>query len=283
MSCPTPIYRILSGVRVPVPCGVCLRCRIDIRNMWTWRICAELQSCDGVFVTLTIDDDNLIGNSVYKKSIQGYHKRLRKNLKGRKIKFFTVSEYGEESMRPHYHEILMNVSAGKPLTADLGDIPIIKKSWPFGYIKVEPACKSNIRYVLKYLDKMLSVKDFKIRYPDLLPPFRLMSNGIGADWIRTRGKDLLNDKGQFYFDGSWRPLPRYYKEKLGLIDKYREDYSDVSLWNRISSNPKKWLKVVDNLPDNVISFYDKIAIANETLGRQELIDLQRKIDNGYHL
>lgn len=283
MSCPTPIYRLISGVRVPVPCGDCLRCRIDTRNMWTWRICAELQSCDGVFVTLTIDDDNLIGNSVYKKSIQDYHKRLRKNLKGRKIKFFSVSEYGEKSMRPHYHEILMNVSAGKPLTVDIGDIPVIQKSWPFGFIKVEPACKSNIRYVLKYLDKMMSVKEFKVKYPDLTPPFRLMSNGIGADWIRSHGKDLLNDRGQFYFDGSWRPLPRYYKEKLGLIDKYREDYSNVSLWNRISSNPKKWLKIVDNLPDNVISFYDKLAIANENLGKQELIDLEKKMENGYRL
>lgn len=283
MSCPTPIYRMISGSRVPLPCGRCLRCRIDTRNMWTWRISAELQSCDGVFVTLTIDDDNLIGKSVYKKSIQDYHKRLRKNLKGRKIKYFTVSEYGEEFMRPHYHEILMNVSAGKPLTADIGDIPLIKKSWPFGFIKVEPACKSNIRYVLKYLDKMLSDKDFKVKYPDILPPFRLISNGIGSDWIRTKGKDLLNDNGQFYFDGSWRPLPRYYKEKLGLIDKYRVDYSDVSLWNRISSNPKKWLRIVDNLPDDVISFYDKLAIANENLGKQELIDLEKKIDNGYKI
>lgn len=285
MSCPTPFLRKINGYLVPVPCGRCIRCRIDDRNKWTWRICAELQSCDGVFVSLTINDDYLRGPSVYVKSIQDYHKRLRKNLKGRKIKYFTVSEYGDEAggHRPHYHEILMNVSAGKPLTADLGDIPVIQKSWPFGFIKVEPACKSNIRYVLKYLDKMLSVDDFKIKYPDLLPPFRLVSNGVGAEWIRTHGKDLLNDKGQFYFDGAWRPLPRYYKEKLGLIDKYREDYSDVSLWSRISSNPKKWLKIVDNLPDNVISFYDKVAIANENLGRQELIDLQRKMDNGYHL
>ena len=135
MSCPTPLIRDINGYKVPVPCGRCLCCRIDDRNNWTWRICAELQSCDGVFVSLTISDEFLCGPSVYIKSIQDYHKRLRKNLKGRKIKFFTVSEYGEESMRPHYHEILMNVSAGMPLTADLGDIPIIHKSWPFGFIK----------------------------------------------------------------------------------------------------------------------------------------------------
>lgn len=288
MSCPTPIYRLMNGYRVPLPCGHCLKCRIDNRNMWTWRILAELQSCDGVFVTLTIDDSNLQGLSVHKKSLQDYHKRLRKNLCGRKIKYFSVSEYGEEFSRPHYHEILMNVSAGVPLTADMGDIPTIKKSWPFGFIKVEPACKSNIRYVLKYLDKMQDDKQFKSEHPELVPPFRLISNGIGAEWIKSKGKDLLNENDEFYFDGAWRPLPRYYKDKLGLIDKYCEDYSDVSIWSTLSANKKrvaKLLTFVSSLPESAarLPFYDRLVIANENLGKQELLDLQKKMDNGYRL
>lgn len=283
MSCPTPIYRVINGFKVPLPCGHCLKCRIDNRNMWTWRILAELQSCDGVFVTLTIDDDNLCGPSVHKKSLQDYHKRLRKNLNGRKIKYFSVSEYGEQFTRPHYHEILMNVSAGKPLTADLGDVPIIKKSWPFGFIKVEPACKSNIRYVLKYLDKMQDDRTFKLEHPTLVPPFRLISQGIGSEWIKTKGKDLLNENEQFYFDGAFRPLPRYYKEKLGLIDKYRSDYSDVSFWSRMSSNPNRLNALLDNLPEKGSSFYERVSRANEILGEQELIDLEKKMENGYRL
>lgn len=282
MSCPTPMYRKINGYTVPVPCGRCLRCRIDNRNMWTWRIVAELKHCDGVFVTLTIDDENLRGLSVYKKSLQDYHKRLRKALKGRRIKYFAVSEYGELGFRPHYHEILMNVSLGAPLSREISpDYVAIRRSWPFGFIKVEPASRSNIRYVLKYLDKMQDSRSFALEHPGLNPPFRLISNGIGADWIRSEGFSLLNEQDCFYYDGKFRPLPRYYKEKLGLVDRYREDYSDVSVMSRLSSSPKRLEKVLSNVSHRPgYSFYEDLSVANEKLGSQELLELEKEVEFG---
>lgn len=280
MACKSPFYKDFGGVRVPLPCGKCLQCRIDNRNQWTWRIMAELKHSDGVFVTLTIDDEHLQGSSLYKKSIQDYHKRLRKNLKGRKIKYFTVGEYGKDGLRPHYHEILMNVSAGKPMSNDLGDIPVIRKSWGFGFIKVERATKGTIRYVLKYLDKMQDDNEFRKAFPELNPPFRLISKGIGQEFISKGLLNILNKKLQVFFDGSWRPLPRYYKDKLGLIDKFREDWSDVSLFSQVKDNPKRLGSLSKALKYNPLGFYHELERANTELGAQELLDLEKKSEIG---
>lgn len=275
MACPTPMLINVQGYKVPVPCGKCLACRIDQRNMWTWRILAELVDSDGVFLTLTIDDDHLVGPSLKKASVQRFIKRLRKRLGGRKIKYFAVGEYGSDNLRPHYHLILCNVSLGKPLTIDYGDVDDIHHCWRFGFIDVKPANKSSIRYVLKYLDKQQDSKEFEKL--GLTPPFRLMSQGIGADWIKRNGLDLLNEDNQFYFDGAFRPLPRYYKEKLGLIDKYRSDYSDVDIWARVSSNPNKYSALLKKLDNSGLGFYNDVSIANEELGRQYLLDLEKKV------
>lgn len=285
MACPTPYVRNINGYKVPVPCGRCLACRIDRRNEWTWRLAAELKGVDGMFVTLTIADEHLLPTrSVYKASVQRFFKRFRKNLSGREIKYFAVSEYGELDFRPHYHAIVTNCSCGKPLTADLGDIPIVKKSWPFGFIKCEPASKSSIRYVLKYLDKMQGVEDWKKEFPSLNPPFRLMSKGIGAEWILKQAKMLLNEDNLFYYDGKFRPLPRYYKEKLGLVDRFREDYSDVSVSTRLDS-PARAEKILDFLRDNprfkeviaTAGWSTAVASVDNVLGRQYLLDLEKKI------
>lgn len=281
MSCPTPYFREINGYRVPCPCGKCLQCRIDTRNMWTWRILGELQDCDGVFVTLTIDDENLVGDSVYKRSVVDYHKRLRKNLDGRKIKYFTVSEYGELFGRPHYHEILMNVSAGKPCSSDLGDIPAIRRSWKYGFIKVEPASASSIRYVLKYLDKefdeLSSYKALGVN-----PPFRLMSKGIGSKFIESL-PNYLNDKNQFFFNGAWRPLPRYYKEKLGLLDSAKEDFDDIDInayVNRDSKRRSRIMEYFSQTYSDVAGYENALVSAVAKAGKVVLDNLKKKSDIG---
>lgn len=278
MSCPTPwkkpIYRGREIVSYEyVPCGRCLACRIDKRNEWTWRLQAEINRQDSVFVTLTISDEYLLlPASVYKTSVQRFLKRLRKNLDGRKIKYFFVSEYGDElnTMRPHYHGILCNVSSGIPLTRDVGDIPLIRKSWPFGFIKVKPASKATIRYCLKYLDKQQDTESFKAVFPELHPPFRLMSKGLGRDWIFEHEKELRDSKGSFFFDGANRPLPRYYKELLFTSDEFRV------MKKGFLGNERRLRRVVDW--SNTHGCTVEKAILQ--LGEQELVDLRAKCNVG---
>lgn len=286
MSCPTPVHRFdRQGNSLGyVPCGKCLQCRIDKRNEWTWRIQAACRDKDAMFVTLTIDDEHLCGGSVKVSSCQRFIKRLRKNVNAvygvvkdefgrsyanRPIQYFLVSEYGDPSntLRPHYHAIIIGLSCGKPLTSDIGDIPLVRKSWPFGFIKCEPACKSNIRYVLKYLDKGEYDDVWEFEHPDLLKPFRLMSKGIGLQWIKDNQELLREGFGSFFFDGAYRPLPRYYKEKLfsrrELLDMRKSFLSDKSKANRIA----------EYMRDNHCTF-DEAVFA---LGRQNLLSLEKKV------
>ena len=115
MSCSTPYIRSICGYKVPVPCGRCLACRVDIRNMWYWRISAEMKENPAMFVTLTISDEYMLQPAtVMKASVQRFVKRLRKRLSkdNRNCKYFFVSEYGDISntLRPHYHGIIISLT-----------------------------------------------------------------------------------------------------------------------------------------------------------------------------
>lgn len=265
MSCPIPWPKKMpNGSIVFVPCGKCIACRIDKRNEWTWRLMSEIQVCDSVFLTLTIDDDNLQGPSLKKRSVQLFLKRFRKALDGRKIKYFFVGEYGEIGMRPHYHAIICNVSTGKPMSYDTGDVDILRSCWPYGFIKVVPASKGSIRYVLKYMDKMQDDDVFNALHPNLVPPFRLMSKGIGRGFIEKYFSSLRDNDGNFFFDGVWRPLPRYYKEKLFTHEELENKARVMS-----KSQHDKILEYMERYDVNQ-------SVARFELGKQKLVNLKAK-------
>lgn len=219
MSCNRPWMKNIDGRFVLIPCGWCMQCRIDKRNAWTDRIGFELKKNDGAFVTLTYDEDNMPSDyGLHKDHVQKFLKRLRKNLSGRKIKYYAVGEYGSLGTdlnlydtgfgRPHYHLIIIGLSP-------LYDEKYIKKSWPFGFIKCLPANRSTVRYTLKYLEKQIHGKKAEEVYGALQPPFSLVSQGIGLEWLK-KNQETVSEIGGYYVNGRFRPAPRYYKDKLGI-------------------------------------------------------------------
>lgn len=94
-----------------VPCGRCIGCRLEYSRKWAIRCCNEASLYnDNCFVTLTYDDKHLPSNkSLLKRDLQLFLKRLRKKF-GEGIRFFACGEYGDETLRPHYHMILFNFS-----------------------------------------------------------------------------------------------------------------------------------------------------------------------------
>lgn len=235
MQCFTPIeVGIVNcygyGERVKVPCGKCEACIHNRTTEWAQRLSDEFEfSQNGVFLTLTYNDENLPGK-VNKEDVQKFFKRLRKrceqktkvkccfqsaNKRYSPLRYFLTSEYGPEHNRPHYHAIVMDIrpkGISNPTIFDLYEV--LEKSWGNGFIYVEPVTIGRIRYVVNYM-----VKD---AHDDLSPElketlFNLKSNGLGKKFIENeQNRFNLGHRDDFTIpsDSGKRRMPRYYKEKL---------------------------------------------------------------------
>lgn len=99
----SPVYSI------QVPCGKCIECLKQYQNSWIVRLFTEaLQHPNMLFFTLTynadtvpelVTQDGLIVRSVYKKHVQDWLKRFRRNYERangviKEFKYFITSEYG---------------------------------------------------------------------------------------------------------------------------------------------------------------------------------------------
>ena len=170
-------------------------------------------SCSAYFITLTYNNDNC-PICVDKRDCQLFLKRFRKLLEPHRIRFFLVSEYGEDFGRPHYHFILFNYPFGMfQLREDL------KKSWqlcdPFWFDKyktVQLCCPAAINYVAKYC--LANLDD-----PDPIDrTFMLCSRrpGIGACYLTPQMLAYLRDRcdGFTKFKGRNFLLPRFYENKI---------------------------------------------------------------------
>lgn len=221
----------LKGARNPgrflfVPCRKCLYCRLQRRKEWSERMLSEqTQHEDSAFVTLTYDeesvpktnnefqsflkytsedihDDEIRLLTLHKPDLQKYFKRLRRA--GLKFKYFACGEYGDETLRPHYHSIVFGVPITEKLLSD---------KWDYGRVHVGAVEPDSIRYVAQYVDKKISVYGDDALYMGRDHEFQVCSNGIGAAYAKENAEKLardLTDKRRNKPIG----LPRYYVKKI---------------------------------------------------------------------
>lgn len=195
-----------------VPCGKCFACLSNRRAEWTFRLKQELKSsASAAFVTLTYDDEYLPFASngypmVSKTDVQLFMKRLRKAFEPFKIRYFLVSEYGSNTLRPHYHFILFN----HPLDLDLHSSVI--KAWNKGHVHIGQCTGASISYCAKYC---LSFAELSKEY---VRPFMLCSRrpGIGQSYLTPQMENWHREDLKEYVidDGRKNRLPRYYSKKL---------------------------------------------------------------------
>ena len=96
-----------------IPCGRCIECRLKRSREWANRCMLELPYHESsYFLTLTYDDNHLRYGDVhdengflvqnptlYKKDLQDFFKRLRKNYKyDNHLKYYACGEYGDNTM-----------------------------------------------------------------------------------------------------------------------------------------------------------------------------------------
>lgn len=230
--------------RTTVPCGKCIACLHNKAQDWFFRLNEEFKKCESAyFITLTYDDaclpmfvkhiDEVSGKDVfkyicrfseviklssgcvygaYKKDIQLFLKRLRKDIQPFKVRYFVVSEYGPQTCRPHYHMILFDF----PRKLDINKH--IEKTWLHGFYQCSELNEARIRYTVKYTMNSL------VNPEELPKPFLLCSKGLGVSYLDSRNiayheKSMRStvDLGDVHIR-----LPRYLKEKIFTEEELRE-------------------------------------------------------------
>lgn len=181
------------------------------------------------FVTLTYNDEHIpLGETLVKKDLRNFFKRLRKNT-GLKIKFFASGEYGEKYDRPHYHAIIFGIDPSDHiLDLDNRDPkrrglilegPVLD-AWTLrgeklGDCTIGVVTSDSARYVAGYIHKKFGVPRDFYKSQDLETPFQAQSRGLGLQFALDNKSELENDLG-FTVKGVHYGLPRYYTKQLDL-------------------------------------------------------------------
>nr|CAI9750418.1 replication initiation protein [Microvirus sp.] len=240
-----------------LPCGRCTECRIRKVKEWSVRCLAEKKtSRNAWFLTLTYNDDNLHfemvdGFSVpvlEKRDCQLFFKRLRKALFGSKkgdLRYFLSGEYGDSTLRPHYHAIIYNL--------DIPDLEIYKvvgktiyykseflnKIWGLGYVVVGRCNSRSTVYTCSYTMKKVGFLESPERclqkIIDLAPfgfSYELLKAYIGAG-VLPRPFSLMSRRkaiGRQYFDdnidGVCEGLPDFDISKVGYYDDKLKEFDE---------------------------------------------------------
>lgn len=146
---------------------------------------------------------------------------------GRTLRYYLCGEYGDRTLRPHYHACLFGVS--------MIEGPFIQRHWKHGHIHVGEVNAKTIAYNCHHIVKGLTkLKDERLK--GRLPEFQRMSThpGIGAPGLDAMARYLLTEQGAHYIEetgdvagtirvnGHVWPIGRYLKtklrEKVGFAD-----------------------------------------------------------------
>lgn len=268
-----------SGVErfINVPCGKCLACRINKRREWTQRLLNESYSASSsYFITLTYSDEYLPRDDndnpcVSKRDVQLFMKRLRKTY-GNGIRYFIGSEYGPETLRPHYHGIIYNLpdiflnpstkwTPGMSLISrdpETGFTSMINRRlndiWQYGTTTIGSMSRERASYCAKYFVDKKNVDEI------LVPVFNVMSRrpGIGKEY-----SDAIAEKVRYYKqhsmladNGKYIALPRYYDKKIFSEDERKQRFAE-------------YMAEIDRTPfdDSLLVIYDNSKLVEENQKR----------------
>lgn len=237
-------------------CGQCDTCRLQNQAVWALRIQLEAMAHPASsFVTLTYNDEHLPDPpEVSKESVQKFLKRLRKRLGNDRIRYFAAGEYGDRSLRPHYHFVIFGLASTPENESVIAD------SWPFGFVHLRELNGARAAYVAKYCTKKLRAGVKAI--PDSWQSeFALMSRrpGLGRNIAEALVARLNNSKenfkgvldenslfeawhGYLRLGGRTYPVGRYIRElvKDGVLTDSVEDESGKAFYNALLSQVKSW-------------------------------------------
>lgn len=207
-------------------CGHCINCKVNRTTEWAARLLHEYTVWPfASFVTFTYNDEHVpLNYSLRPKDMTDFFKRLRRDMAydGRNIKYFYCGEYGDIGLRPHYHAIIFGLNPGNE-----NDRKLIIQNWQmcddFIFRKkpsknaIDIVTPDDIRYVTGYVQKKLYGDAAQKNYHEkgLVPPYARCSKGIGLEFAQKNEKQI-REMQCIKFKTRTVPIPRYYREKLGI-------------------------------------------------------------------
>lgn len=221
---------------ITLPCGKCVSCMLKRAEAWAIRCMHEASFFDASsFLTLTYDDAHLPPNrTLVKEHVQGFLKRLRINLLRTHgvstIRYFAAGEYGERKGRPHYHMVLYGwdfFDDRLPVNNNPGaEFPIyeskfLTECWGHGRAVIGELSGGSAAYVARYTLNKIAGEAGKTEYErsERIPPFNLMSKGIGARWLGSNYRDVYADDCVIDEDSKRkRSVPRFYDKLHAVLD-----------------------------------------------------------------
>lgn len=238
MNCTKPFYKKspTTGNYVPTPCGnKCTPCIKAKVSEWAFRLEIALKNSNtAIFPTYTYAPENLPTSEDYDNDgVVTYHATLRKkdlqllqariwklneklyklfptNQPKKKIIYFSQGEYGTETFRPHFHQILLNTH---PRMSEF-----LQEAWTYGHVEIGTVTPASIRYVASHL---LNSFEQNLK-PCQEPSFQLMSKKIGYEYIQDNKKFHQQNGAQYaMLNGKKLPLPKIFKEKI--FSKWERD------------------------------------------------------------
>lgn len=284
---------------VDIPCGRCIGCRLNHSKQFADRGAVELSyHHSNYFLTITYRDDvipTVDSTSIdtnepiqyydlSKRDLQLFWKNLRQHIVTRyknycldnniifnkndipKIRYISCGEYGETSLRSHYHAVVYGLELfdlvyyGKSKSGEnLFTSKWINDIWNKGEVWISEANWQTIAYITRYTTKKLYGEEGKI-YEELgiTPPFITMSRkpGIGRLFYEDNKQKLFEEQ-RFYIpsgNGIRTACPsRYYSNLFKndfdplLVEEKKNDLKASFESSKISKLDNTSLNYIDYL------------------------------------
>lgn len=227
-----------------LPCGKCHGCRLVNVRQWSLRMMHQARySAPNWFITLTYDDKHMpqFGNLQY-DHLSKFFKRCRRDFQTpeKPFKYFAVGEYGDRTLRPHYHYAAFDfkISDLRPFKQTKNGwyftSELLREKWPYGHHIVAPLTWNTACYVAGYVTKKMHGDDIrKIPQPyevvrelldegldpsDYIEHYTIQrafqSHGLGVPFYRDHWREIWDLDGCLFKGKYMVQPPRYYYKML---------------------------------------------------------------------
>lgn len=272
-----------AALKIAVPCGQCIGCRLERSRQWALRCLHEASLYErNCFLTLTYSDQFLPPlNSLRFRDFQLFMKRLRK-IFGSSIRFFHCGEYGDDTKRPHYHALIFNFDFDDKVVHAISrdghrlyTSESLDRIWGLGFCVIGSVSFESAAYVARYCVKKFTGFAAEAAYEVVDPvtgevlgrraaEYATMSRrpGIGGGWYEKYSGDVFPSDSVVHNGVPMRPPKSY--------DRYLER-DDPELMRRVRAAREREarLHMEDNTPERLF--------VRETVKLAQVSSLKRKL------